>query len=163
MIKTFIITTLFLLQISVANSQSTSTGIDLIITINGEVIVGDIMNVKISSTSETKMQEIINCGYYPGKLSVPESGFESIPDSSEVNLSFDFYGDSLGGRKLSNFRIKLMKRWLKSSYLILHVFDLNDKKYKRIFEPISKDQNYTFSITSPDYSFIRVTKKKIKQ
>jgi hypothetical protein len=160
--KLFILNIILLSLINNAFSQS-EKNIDLIITINDQLIIGDIMHMQIAPSDGVKFKNNTDAKYHPGRLTLSDSVYNSIPDSGRVYLMFDYYDNSKSNVTVSNYKIELQKRWLESSYLVLEIFDLNSKKYKGVFYPLSKDQNYTFAIVSPNYHFERIARRKLKE
>jgi len=160
--KKLLLSCIFVLLLTNAYSQNEKY-LNVIITINDEIVVGNIMHMQIAPLVGVQLKNNIDVKYYPGKLILPTIEYQSIPDSGKVLLMFDYYQNSMYNKDVINYKIDLQKSWLASTYLIIKVFDLSSGKYKGIFDPISKDQNYTFAIVSPSYHFELIARRKLKR
>ena len=140
-------------------SQVIDKKINLIIVIDNEIAVGSIFVTNLYITDEVNNKLKIPVNYYPGSLTLPYSDYEKLVNNArKVILRFDYYDYSGKQQQVYNYEFELNKEWLKEPFLIFNVFNI-DKKQFRKYPPLSKTQNYTFSITSPNYTFIRIIAK----
>lgn len=106
-------------------------------------------------------KENISALYYPGTLVIGKLDYEKLISSSTKTIFLKYY-DTIyidGKAKYYDFEIEYQKAWLQDLYNVLRLYDLNCKKNKKKFEPLSPDKNYTFELTSPNSTFLRVRKK----
>jgi hypothetical protein len=105
--------------------------------------------------------EILSALYYPGTLSLSTSDYEKIvsPATKTIYLKYNSTVYLDGKSSYYDFEIEYQKAWLQDLYNILRIYDLNSKKYRKKFEPLSSTKNYTFELSSPNSTFLRVRKK----
>lgn len=103
----------------------------------------------------------INSNYHPGNLSIDASDFSKMVSDSvkSMSLEFTYYDHGNKKQEVYSYKIELKKSWLNDAYIILKVYNLNKKKYKKVFEPIEVGKNYTFELDSPSHTFKRIRKK----
>ncbi len=103
----------------------------------------------------------INSNYHPGNLSIDASDFSKMVSDSvkSMFLEFTYYDNEDKKQKAYSYKIELKKGWLNDAYMILRIYNLNKKKYKKVFEPIEVGKNYTFELDSPSHTFKRIRKK----
>lgn len=148
---------IFLTRLQLSYSQDVNKNIDFIIVIDEKVAVGAISLVKINS--KTANEEIeITPDYYPGNLSITQTDYERLfkQDTKSIMLSFTF-NDNKGKRiKSYRYQIELKKEWMSDYFIILNIYNLDKKKYRKRYLPLSESKNYTFEIVSPSNTFLRV-------
>ncbi|MFH6988659.1 hypothetical protein ACHRVW_13030 [Flavobacterium collinsii] len=123
-------------------------------------IVSTQSNLTFIVTSDISTENI-SAQYYPGTLVLKKLDYEKIisPFTKTIYLKYrnTVYID--GKSNYYDFEIEYQKSLLQDLYNILKIYNLNCKKYKKKFEPLSPTKNYTFEITSPNSTFLRVRKK----
>ena len=99
--------------------------------------------------------------YYPGTLTFNYSDYEKLISISTKSISLRYYDTVYLDNKTNfyDFEIEYQKSWLQDTYNILRFYDLSCKKNKKRFEPLSTTKNYTFELTSPNSTFLRVRKR----
>jgi hypothetical protein len=76
-------------------------------------------------------------------------------------LQFDYYQNSVKGKQeLYNYEIEMEKNWFEQSFVILKIYNLDKKKYRKRLEPLSKDRKYTFDLETSQGQMIRIRKNK---
>ncbi len=159
MIKKIVFGLLCLLCMVDANAQdSNKKELDFIIMIDGDIQLTYALpkiRFKRDGVSET-----IITNYYPGNLSLEYVDYEKLIEDKTVDIYIDFaYYEYIGTeQKIYNYEIELKKPWLKDYYNILRIYNLDRKKNKGL-EPLSKDKNYTFELSSPSHTFLRIRKR----
>lgn len=105
--------------------------------------------------------ENISAQYYPGTLALSKLDYEKLisPSTKAIYLKYRNTVYTDGKSNYYDFEIEYQKGWLQDLYNILRIYDLNCKKNKKKFEPLSPTKNYTFELTSPNSTFLRVRKK----
>lgn len=99
--------------------------------------------------------------YFPGTLSMSILDYEKLvsPNVKSVLLK---YSDSVyidGKENKYDFQIEYQKKWLQDLYNILKFYNLNCKKNKKKFKPLSENKNYTFELISPNLTLLRIRKR----
>ncbi len=127
---------------------------NLVILINEHVPIGSISKLRLMVDGEE-----FEADYVPGDFQVPGVRLEDlISSSSSISLAFD-YNDFEGNKhELYNYQIDLEKGWIDKSFVVLRIYDLSKKKYRRQFCPL-QGKNYTFELDLPGQSIARVRKR----
>jgi hypothetical protein len=118
------------------------------------------IQIKIINNDGIRMKE---ANYIPGKLTVNFEDYNNILSDStkHIYLKFTYYEYISNKQIVYNYEIELMKSWLNNSFNVLYIYNLNKKKYREMYSPISKEKNYAFELDSPNGS-IRLIKKTKK-
>lgn len=139
----------FFVQITFSQSNKE---IDLIVVINDEVVT-NLQNLKLIINSD-KDGSIISPLYHPGSLVLTSKQYEVlISDTTKsIELSFAY----IGKEKSTNYKMIYGKKWLEERFAILKIYDLNKKKYKKMYEPITPESGFGASIDFGYYSILNV-------
>ncbi|RUT70279.1 hypothetical protein D0817_10695 [Flavobacterium cupreum] len=128
------------------------------------VVDDEIISTKSKLTfiiSTDTSTENLPAQYYPGTLSLSKLDYEKLisPATKTIYLKYHdtVYVD--GKATYYDFEIEYQKAWLQDLYNILRIYDLNSKKNKKKFDPLSSTKNYTFELTSSNTTFLRIRKK----
>ena len=154
----------FLLYILLINSSvlAQTKQLDFILIINDKIVSESVIIKCMSLKKNEKDYKIIgNAKYHPGNLSIKEEVYtQLISDSvASINLVFNFYTQDGGKIHYYSYEIPYNQKWLEAEYCILSIYNLDRGKYKNKLDPLSSTKNYTFEITSPNFTFIKVRKK----
>ncbi len=128
------------------------------------VVNDEIVNKKSKLTfiiiTETST-ETLSALYYPGTLALDNFDYEKLisPTTKTIYLKYHDTVYVNGKANYYDYEIEYQKVWLQDLYNILRIYDLNCKKYRRKFEPLSQTKNYTFELMSTNSTFLRVRKK----
>jgi len=149
------------LNILFYNNQKNMIDINFIIMIDDELVVGTIAKPFFKIEMSDGNEEKIEFFYEPGLLRLNKSDFEKI-NSDKVNsvtMVFGNYPEGEITKGTVEYEIDFDRSWLTERYTILKVFNLNKKKYKKIFFPL-ENRNYTFEAYTPNpmTSIIRIRK-----
>jgi|GEM_PF-5866572 len=149
--------TIFLLIFPLLAYSQGASEANLIFVIDEQLAVGSIANIKISDTEGNMFDAL----YYPGRLIFEKWNYnDRYSGTDSLTLSFDYYEDNKRGRQVYNYSLPFDKRWLKQDYLILKIYNLNKKVYKRKFDPLDYKRNYTFEIIYPGGQMLRLKNGK---
>lgn len=132
---------------------------DFVISIDEE-IVKTLYNSTFVVKHESNIVSTVNVKYHPGNLSLEAKDFANLfsnPDN-KVYLKFDYYEYIKGSQEIYNYEIEVGKNWFEQQYVILKIYNLEKKKYRKRLEPLSKDQNYTFDIDTSSGQVMRIRK-----
>lgn len=77
-------------------------------------------------------------------------------DYDEI-IKFDYYEYVKDQRKVINYEIEMGKIWFEQPYLILNIYNINKKKYKKL-ESL-KGKEYTFELKYSTGQMLRVRKR----
>lgn len=151
---------IFILILSSKNLIAQETKkISFVLVVNEEVIS---KQSKLTFTLTTdNSTENISALYYPGTLTLNYSDYEKLISIATKSISLRYYDKVYLDNKTNfyDFEIEYQKSWLQDTYNILRFYDLSCKKNKKRFEPLSSTKNYTFELTSPNSTFLRVRKR----
>lgn len=140
----------------VCYSQDTREA-NLILVIDEELVVGSIANLRIIDNKGVEREAT----YYPGSLIFQKLDFEYLISQDEsLVLAFD-YSEFIGNKqRVYNYNFSFDKYWLQQQYLIMKVYNLSKKKYKKMFDPLDSEKNYTFELIHPKGQMMRIKKHK---
>lgn len=122
---------------------------NVIIQVNDINLNGEIANLYLSNNNQ-KTDEKVYANYYPGDLIINEynqKNFEKLNEN--FVLTFTYYTYKNGNQESRIFNIKLHKKNLEQPYLIINVYDFRNRKYKKWFQYITKD-DYLPQVTFPN-------------
>ena len=138
-----------------AYGQKEKKNIDFVLMVNEEIYAQ--YNVFKFITIKGDKRETMPATYWPGNLSVSEDDYEKIQDSDSVFL--DIIDTRYKRKSYSDqYIIKYRTQWLADTYNIVYIYNLNKKKYARLYAP-SPQGNYVFELDSPGYTF-RIIRKR---
>jgi hypothetical protein len=159
--KNIIYYTLLLFLISNSAKSQEWVDLNLIITINGTISPGSIA-LKMNYVLKNGEFRKIDLNYTPGSLKIKKTDLDEIEKDSVVNLNIDIRHTKICKDNISysNYIIDDFKfNWLKNDFFILHIYDLNDKKNKKFYNPLP-NKNFTYEYDSPAGSMRQVQKRK---
>lgn len=132
--------------------------LDLIISIDENIVAGSLSGLKLIAVSDNGNKEIINANYYPGNLSLSESDYRKLLDTSikTVYLVFSYTEYQNQKQHSYHYEIDLKKGWLNHYYYVLHIYNTTKKKYKELFSvPVGKEYVYEFDYPGGSTKLIR--------
>lgn len=139
-------------------AQEDTKSLDFIIVVDGEIF-DHYTKFNIVRYHKGQIDKLL-VNYWPGNLSIKKSDYENLI-SKETDSILLYIEDNryINGKQNENsYEIEIKKPWLQDYYNILRIYNLNNKKNKGL-EPLSKDKNYTFELSSPSHTFLRIRKK----
>jgi len=139
-----------------SNGQEESKrNLNFIIMIDGNIPFQGDVNLQLSI--KNKLIETIRVNYIPGDIILDDSAFNKIISMEEKSFRLEIYYSKLHKNKIKSYyyNIILEKSWLKNSFNILRIYNLENKKNKKTFSDI-EDRDYTYEIDSPNGSILRV-------
>ena len=150
---------LFICQISMA--QENRKNFDFIVCVDGEIVTSLTKPVIIVKQGMNVLKRI-DINYYAGNLSLSSEDYNLILSEQEITLflQFDYYQySSKGKQEIYNYEIEIGKNWFEQTFVILKIYNLDKKKYKKRLTPLSKDKKYTFDLETSEGQMIRVRKR----
>ncbi len=144
-----------------AQDGGTAKGIDIIISIDGN-IVKSIHRPKIVALDSDTGIKSVSVSYHPGDLSLDKSDLDyllSVDDSVKLSLKFEYYQYTpQGNQNVLSYEIEMGKDWLEQTYMVLYIYNTDKKTYEGEIKPIP-GRNYTFELDYPGGQMIRLPEK----
>lgn len=149
-----LITLLLLICSGKIFSQEVRKDLDFIIVIDEKISINSITNIHVKTVSDDSVN-ILNAKYYPGNLSIVQSSYDRLMEKTvnAIYLEFTYYEYIGKIQTVYTYEIELKKNWLKDDFNVLHIYNLNKKKYQMMFNLKEKEKKYVFELDSPNYTF----------
>ncbi|QOI97307.1 MAG: hypothetical protein HRU69_07310 [Flammeovirgaceae bacterium] len=142
----------------IANSQSNE--IHVIIFIDEQLITNNYYNVEFFVNKKDGTYDTIKVEYLPGRIILPnQSDYLKILSVENESLIFSFNystNNIRNEREVHEYTIKFEPGWIRQDYIILWLYNLSTRKYRRLF---SSDSDYVFEVETPEYQMKRIRKK----
>lgn len=160
-IKKLLLTTIIIFQSCTGQGQE-KVELDFIIMINDKLCYG-LSSMKIKSVSlddDSNLNYLVD--YHPGNLSIDSHAYNELigKNTDSLYLIMDYSIHSLvndeGRSDYYHYQIPMGKIWLKNTYMVLKIYNLDEEKYNERFEPIGENMNYTFELDYPGGSMKRI-------
>lgn len=105
----------------------------------------------------------VDISYYPGNLSIEEEGYEKILSfEGKIGLIYSSYEKVNGKECYKTYDIPLEIQIFKCGYVILEIYNLEDKRFKKLYYSF-EGKNYIYDL-QVDGSFSKhFTRKEIKK
>ncbi len=129
------------LSMSMIGVAQNNQAMNFIITINDKI---DNIS-KISLFVDTG--ESISLNYVPGELIFKEHDYSRLlsMDSCKLLLKLTYVEMCNDDITYHNYEIDFNNKWLNESYFILNIYDMNEKKYRKLYDPLpGKTYNYDY-------------------
>lgn len=99
--------------------------------------------------------------YHPGNLTIGQKEYDMlISDSTKsIRLEIVYYSHDKN-QSVYTYKLDFKKGFLKETYLVLKIYNMDRKKYRKKFDPIDKESDFTFEIDSPSQSLRRAKSLK---
>lgn len=159
--RKFVFWALFLFVYQISMAQENIKKFDFIICVDEEIATSLTRPVIIAKQGVNVLKRI-EISYYAGNLSLSSEDYNMIFSEQEITLylQFDYYQySSKGQQEIYNYEIEIGKNWFEKTFVILKIYNLDKKKYKKRLAPLSKDKNYTFDLETSDGQIIRIRKR----
>ncbi|TDO70030.1 hypothetical protein EV143_112109 [Flavobacterium chryseum] len=121
---------------------SLSQNVNLILQVNGKIIMPQFINVYFLINTEEGIKKIHE-EYVPGDLKFNEETWtiiKSQPDK-KISLQIEYFTYKKGKQEIANFDLDVTKYLIDQKYLIADIYDFRDKSYKHKYQYIT-DKNY---------------------
>lgn len=145
--KQFVLMIIFIFVFHESIAQNNSKSFDFIICIDEEIAT-TLSNPLIIAKCGTEERQI-NVNYYVGNLSLSNEDYNYITSRQDISLllNFNYYQYSLNGKqKIYNYEVIMKKGLFNQMFVILKIFNMDKKKYRKRFGTISKDKQYIINI-----------------
>jgi hypothetical protein len=138
-------------------SQDNSSRMNLVISIDDEIVIGDIAKLRLTAFQKKAASKIINANYLPGSLYFNKVELDNANEDS-VFISFDFYYFEGDKQEVKNYSIQLKRNWFNYSYFVLRIYNIDRKRNKNHFVAASKE-GYVYEYDTPNGSVKRVRRE----
>jgi len=151
--KKILLIMLLLYCIQITYAQDTRS-LNIIITINEKIVenVGS-SNFILKETGSSLSDTINVLRYYSGCLLISQTGYDKLISSKADSVSlFFYYNEPLTKQndwEVNYYEIEFNKAWFKDYYSLINIYNLDIKKYRKIFYPLNKQRNYTYEYYGP--------------
>ena len=122
----------------------------MVIDVNDELVTNEISGAYLNFEYKDGTKEKILIGYHPGELLLEQNSWNKInsEQTKKITLSFTYYTWKRKTQKNTTFEIEMEKYLFDKRYLILHVYDFGDRKYRKKYGCLT-DKNYIFDFNYP--------------
>ena len=160
--KKYVFCVLYLFLFKFSMAQEDRKKFDFIISVDEEIVKKISKSLIIVKQGESVLKKI-NVSYYPGNLSIAIEDYDMIfsDQGTSLFIQFDYYQYSFNGeQEIYNYEIEIGRNLLQpQSFVILKIYNLDKKKYRKRFDPLSKDKNYTFELDGSEGQMLRIKKR----
>lgn len=155
--------TILILFITVTIYSQDVKNINIIVVIDEEIVTNS-LDVKFLITSKDGSSREIKTatGYYPGNISLKKTDYDDLISDETQSVILKWHYDPYINNKLYDYtyEIEAGKNWFNDNmFFILKIYNLNKKKYRKRFDPLSKDKNYTFELDTSQGQMLRIKKR----
>ena len=132
-----------LIVCSVVAYSQCPKALNIIFTIDDKLLVEPLSSMTISD--QTGKQ--IECTYFPGRILPADSSVRlDFSGSQWLRLKFDF-STYIGKKyKVMKYVLDIPISYFEKEYLVINIYNLNNKHYSRRFSPLDPERNYTFEL-----------------
>lgn len=141
-------------------NQEKNVDTNFIIIVDDEISIGTIVRTSFKIQMIDGSEEKKDFFYEPGLLRLSETDFNTINSDSIESIKILFAVYRQGAIEPDEYELDFDKRWFSERYAILKLYNLDIRKYKNIFYPLS-DVNYTYEVYTPNpmSTVIRIRKR----
>jgi len=152
--------TMLFFQTLLFSNRENRKVINLIITVDNEIIRFATMRFVIVDTINSK-NDTIRAFYFPGHLSIEENDFNRLVENDNVSFYIrvcDAWTERHGS-PCRTYHINFYERRLFfTPYTLLHIYTSNTKEFRRRFR--DNDLDYTYEIFATGYALTRARKAR---
>jgi len=125
--------------------------LNMIIDVNDELLTNYVGDAYLNFENEDGTTEKILIGYHPGELILEQNAWNKINSAEITKITFSFTYNTWkrGQHESINFKIKMKKYHFDKTYLILHIYDFRNRKYRRKYGCLT-DENYIYEFRFPE-------------
>ena len=120
------------------------------ILVNEKIEPKGITRSKILVKTLDSTEHIFNVWCYAGNLEIKQPDFNKI--LSEEVVSIWLVVPAMEANNYNNYKIKVKKKWFKLRYMVLKIYNLKKKKYRKLFAPNKSNKDYVYEIDFPGAS-----------
>jgi len=129
--------------------QSQDMNWNLIITVDEEIVVEGVSEIALNKKNISGKVDSMSASYIPGNLKI-KTNLENISSQDSLFLSFTYLGYDKKDRYFEyDYEIEIKKSWLSFSYLVIHIYNMDKKKYRDRY-PSHKDKAFVYDLNTPN-------------
>ena len=125
--------------------------IDFVITVD-ERVMNTVQGLSLKFADD-ESSIIINPQYHPGNLTFKQSEFNNLMSGENEILWLRFYTIK-DEESTTDYSIKIHRDWFKERFIVLGIFNLDKRKYRKQRKPIEPNMKYSVSIDFGHYSIM---------
>ena len=124
--------------------------LNMVIDVNDRLVVSEIAGAYLNFEYNDGTKDRILIGYHPGELILKNDSWNKIKSykTKKIILSFDYYTWKRGNQEIANFEVEMEKFHFEKRYLILHVYDFRERKYRKKYGCLT-DEDYITDFNYP--------------
>lgn len=127
--------------------------INAIICIDGE-IVKKVYSPRLEVLDESGLKKNVKFGYFPGNISIDSNDYRLLKSKDNFSLIFSM---QVNDGDFQSYEVEAGKGWLNMDYIIVNIYNTDNKKYKNKFYPLP-GQKYTYELEYPGGQMLRPRK-----
>ena len=159
--KFILFLTLFLSFLNIVYAQERKE-FDFVITVDDDDFCMINAPQKIYLQNEKGEKTDIGFRYHPGNLSISKEDYEKIKSfDGKIEMHFGWDKHLIGETRHYFYDIPLEKRLFEQAYVIIKIYNMDDKRYRKMYYPL-KGKNYNYTLISPAGICKLLTRKEIK-
>lgn len=131
------------------------SALNLIIAIDDKIATASISNIQLILVNNKNDSTTIEAGYYPGNLFVKDIDSSQFKGDELVRIKLSFtYNEYIKDQiQKKRYSIFLPPSFRNEHYVILRVYNLNKKRYRKRFYPCEQCNDYSYEIESGNQTF----------
>ena len=124
--------------------------LNMVIDVNNKLVTSEIGNLYLNFEYNDETSERVNIGYHPGELILQNDSWQKIKSEKikKTSLVFDYYTYKNGKQKIAHFEVEMKKYHFEKTYLVLHIYDFRERKYRKKYSCLTSD-NYITEFNFP--------------
>ncbi|CAN5332796.1 hypothetical protein BH23BAC2_BH23BAC2_18290 [soil metagenome] len=124
--------------------------LNMIIDVNNELVTSEISGAYLNFENKNGTKERIQIGYHPGELILEQNSWNKInsEETTKITLSFNYYTWKRNNQENATFEVEMKKYHFDMQYLILHVYDFRERKYRKKYGCLT-DKEYITDFNYP--------------
>lgn len=124
--------------------------LNMIIDINDKLLTNYVGDAYLTFENNIGSKDKIKVGYLPGELILNEIAWNKIKseETTKIIFSFTYFTWKKENQDSVNFEINMNKYHFNKDYLILHIYDFRERKYRRKYSCLT-DKNYIYDFNFP--------------
>ena len=124
--------------------------LNMVIDINDKLLTNYIGDAYLSFENDDGTENKILIGYHPGELILNENAWNKInsDETTKITFSFTYFTWKRDKQERVNFKMNMNKYHFEKQYLILHIYDFRERKYRRKYGCLT-DENYIYDFNFP--------------
>ena len=141
---------LLLLTIIGFSNYSIGQNLNMVIDVNEKLITSEFSGMYLNFEYYDGTKDRILIGYHPGELILENNTWEKIKSekTKKIKLTFDYHTFKRGNQKTAHFEVNMEKYHFEKRYLILHVYDFRERKYRKKYKCLT-DAEYITDFNYP--------------